>query len=151
MKTFFLTIALFLVTTFSFSQQLTFKKGNVYNSEDKKLNTPEVRELLASNPEALEKFNAGISKGSVGGFLVGFGIGLTIGDLVGALFTTKEYPSALTYVGAASFVIGLPISIGTNKKIKSAIALYNEKKTVFNIEKTTIIANQNGIGMRVNF
>lgn len=151
MKTIFFMITFCLVATLSFSQDLTFKHGKVYNSDMKKLKTSEVQEILASNPEALKNFNAGVSKGSVGGFMVGFGIGLTIGDLVGGLLTTKEYPSALTYAGVTSFVIGLPISIGTNKKKKAAIELYNEKKTVFNIEKSTIILNQNGIGMRVNF
>ena len=152
MKSILLTTILFLVATLSFSQDLTFKKGNVYK-EDQKLNIKEVREILASNPKALEEFNTGVSKGKVGGYMIVFGFGMAIGDFLGSILTsTIQYrPSALTYIGAASFVIGLPISIGTNNKKRSALAIYNENKTVFNIEKTTIIVNQNGVGMRVNF
>lgn len=151
MKTLFSTVILFILSNCCFSQDLSFKNGNIYNSEMKKLKTVEVREILSANPEALKLYNQGKSKGGTGGFLVGFGIGLMIGDLGAGLFGTAEYPSALTFVGATSFAIGIPVSIGTNKKIRKSLEIYNNKKTVFNIEKSSIIVNQSGIGMRVNF
>ncbi len=149
-------IAFFLFTvSLSFGQELTYKNGKILNSNNIKLTNSAVKELLADTPELLNKYNQGRTKASVGGFLLGFGLGFIGVDLLTGLTQDKEYPTALTYLGLASVLVSLPVTIGHSKKIKSAIKGYNEslepKKTTFNVEKVNIITNQNGIGMQISF
>ncbi len=151
MKSFLLTIIIFTISFIGSSQELTYKHGRIYNSTMEKLNPTQVRALFANNPEALQFYNKGRTKGSVGGFLTGFGIGLIVGDLAAALYGTSEYPSPLTIAGATSILIGIPVSIGTNKNIRKSVESYNTKKIGLNIEKSSVIFNQNGVGMRANF
>jgi hypothetical protein len=155
MKTFFLTIAFSLISLISFSQQISTKKGVVYDSNNKPMSKDEVRKLLASKPELLQKYNSGVAKASVGGFVLGLGLGFMAGDLVGELITRRGYPTIFTYIGAANIAIGLPITLGYEKKIQFAVDGYNSSlttnKTSFNIEKINFITNQNGIGMQITF
>ena len=67
---------------FSFSQEITIEKNHFF-LEGKQISPKEVKTLLAPNTEALALFKSSRTKSSVGGFLLGFGGGLIIGDLVG--------------------------------------------------------------------
>ena len=71
---------MFALPFINFSQeQLTFKSGGrVYNSNSEKLTSNEVRTLLQPNPEALQLFNAGRSKKTVGNILLYGGISTVI-------------------------------------------------------------------------
>jgi hypothetical protein len=155
MKTFFLTITAVILSITSYSQQLSTKKGNVYDSNNKLLSKDEVRKLLASKPKLLDSYNTGITKASTGGVLSGLGAGFIIGDLLGSLLADRVYPTAFTYVGAGFLVVGIPVSIGYKKKISKAIDGYNESllnnKTTYRVEKLTLIASNNSVGMRFSF
>ncbi len=155
MKSQLLFIAFLLFSISSFSQQLTYKKGRVYDDNNNKLSNAAVKNLLASQPKLLKEYNAGNTKATVGGFLLGFGGGLIIADLISGGTQDKVYPSALTYVGLASAIISVPIIIGHSKKTKAAIEGYNEslttKKVGFSFDKINIINNATGIGMQITF
>jgi hypothetical protein len=151
-------IALLLMlvfTTISFAQQLRYKSGSIYDSNLNKLNGKEMRELLATKPGLLNFYNAGQSKKNVGGFMLGFGSGLMIGDLLLSLTSTSEYPSAITYVGATIALVSIPIISGYKKKLKTVVDDYN-KQIVSNdpfidIDQVSLIATQNGAGLRITF
>jgi hypothetical protein len=154
MKSRILVFAFLLLSLGSFSQQLSLKSGNIYDSNNKKLSNNDVKQLLATHPQLLEAYNQGRTKASVGGFLLGFGIGFLGADLLTGATQDKVYPSAFTFVGIASTLISIPVIVGHSKKIKKAIDGYNESlqtKTSFNFDDTTIIANQNGVGMKITF
>ena len=150
------TITLFtiLLSTIVFSQEITIKKDRFF-VEGKKISTKEVKTLLASNTEALDLFKSSRTKGSVGGFLLGFGSGLILGDLVGGLMADVKYPTAATYLGLASLITSIPVLSGRTKKLNDALALYNEglKKSATNDSnfELNIIANQNGYGLQFQF
>jgi hypothetical protein len=145
----------FAVITSSFAQQLTYKNGRVFNSDNRKISPSEVRELLKDNPEQLDQFNSGRTKAGIGGFLLGFGGGLILADVIGGATADRIYPGTATYIGVACAVISIPVLIGHNKKIKSSIEGYNsslaKNSTSFNIEKINILSNKNGIGMQISF
>lgn len=155
MKSKMLIVCFSLLSSFAFCQQLTYKKGRIYNENNTKLSNNEVKELLGNQTELLASYSAGQTKASVGGFLLGFGTGFIITDLVTAASQDKVYPSALTYIGLTSALVSIPIIIGHTKKIKTAINGYNnsitDKKVGFKIEKINILSNKNGIGMQVSF
>ena len=155
MKNLFIIILLLVAQSNLFGQQLILKSGNIYDENNKKLTNNQVRTALENNQDLLNSFNASKSKITIGGFLLGFGLGAMAGDLVGALTSDVQYPSAFTIVGAASTLISIPVLIGRNKKLKNAVDGYNEslngKKTSFNIEKINIISNNNGVGMVIGF
>jgi hypothetical protein len=155
MKTKILILAFFLFSICSFSQQLTYKSGRIFDENNKKLSNSEVRNLLSSQQELLNSYNEGRTKATVGGLLFGFGGGLVVADLLTGATQDKVYPSALTYVGLLATVIAIPVTIGHSKKTKSAIEGYNKslesKKIGFSVEKINIISSSNGIGMQISF
>ncbi|AWK05638.1 hypothetical protein HYN56_15880 [Flavobacterium crocinum] len=146
---------MFMLSLAAFSQQLTYKNGRIFNSENKKLSNAEIKELLAPTPELLSEYKSGRSKASVGGFMLGLGLGFIVADLATGATQDKVYPSAFTYLGVASTLISIPVISGHSKKIKSAVDGYNEslqvKKTVFTIESINILTNQNGVGLCASF
>lgn len=65
-----LTIICFFLVLGAYSQQLTYGSGGtVYNAENKKLNSTDVRTLLAVNAEALSLYNSGRNKKTWGNVL----------------------------------------------------------------------------------
>ncbi|MDG2431797.1 hypothetical protein [Flavobacterium sp.] len=155
MKSKLTTLFFLFLCSFAFSQQLTYKKGRVFNDNNVKLTNSQVKELLSDKPELLASYSAGQTKASVGGFLLGFGTGFVLVDLATGLSQDKVYPSALTFIGLASAAISIPVIIGHSKKINKAIDGYNEaispNKVGFHIEKINILSNKNGIGMQLSF
>jgi hypothetical protein len=150
-----LTILFSLHLFLSHGQALTYENGKIKDSNNKKISNSQVRELLSSHPQLLKQYSQGQTKASIGGLFLGFGIGFIAADLLTGATQDKVYPSAFTYIGIASALISIPITIGYSKKIKSAINGYNEslqtKKVGMKIEKLNIITNQNGIGMQISF
>jgi hypothetical protein len=155
MKLRFLFVLFFAAMTTVFAQQLSYKNGKIYNSDNVKIHSSEIKQLLGSQPKLLEQYNAGKTKANVGGFLLGLGGGLIIADVLTGLTQDKVYPGTTTYIGIAAAVISIPIIMGHNKKIKNAIDGYNAslatKSTSFNVEKLNILSNKNGIGMQITF
>lgn len=173
-------ILLLLLTSsfFCFSQDvLTFKStSRVFNSDNVKLTSIEVRDLFASNPEALRLYNSGMTKKTLGNILLYGGSATLIGkflfnatqtdnsfEVVGygafgqpiLVNNSKTYSNTLLFVSAAVIVIAIPIKIGFSKKIKKAVLLMNQDlknpKTGFNIESTSFISNSNGVGFSITF
>ncbi|MCV9930887.1 hypothetical protein OIU80_01200 [Flavobacterium sp. LS1R47] len=155
----------------AFSQQLTYKSGGtVYNAENKRLSSDEVRQLLANNSEALSLYNAGRSKKTWGNVLFYGGIGLVATNLIIGMNTdnsTTSYPGngyypsvksertnmTVAIIGGALIVASIPIKIGYPKKIKSALAKYNEGlvENYSPAPKATLLASTNQIGLRIEF
>lgn len=158
-----------LLSISSFSQEVySFKSGGrVFNSNNQKISPSEVRNLLASNQPALELYNAGRSKKTFGNVLLYGGIAAGIGSFFyqasipafkqaanGQLVQNDEYSNTMFYVSGAIVLLAIPIKIGFSKKIKKAVALLNDsasKPTTSFLDSTTIIANQNGIGVHYSF
>lgn len=60
-------LAFLMISISGMAQQLNYGSGGtVYTSENKKLTSDEVRQLLAKNSEALSEYNAGRNKKNVG-------------------------------------------------------------------------------------
>ncbi|HSD05783.1 hypothetical protein [Flavobacterium sp.] len=153
MKNLIILFTLFISVT-AFSQEITIKKNRFY-AEGKKLSNSEVKALLASNTEALTLYKSSRTKSGVGGFLLGFGGGLILGDLVGGATADVKYPTASTYIGLACLATSIPVLSGRTKKRDQAIALYNNglKKSATNDSdfELNIVANQNGYGLQLQF
>ncbi|OXB22495.1 MULTISPECIES: hypothetical protein [Flavobacterium] len=164
---------LFLVLSVSvFSQQLSYRSGGVvYNdAENKKLSSNVVRAYLDTNAEALALYNAGRNKKTWGNVLFYGGSGLVVANLIVGLTqdnttvsyasngygpTVKSEPTSFTaaIIGGAMIIASIPIKMGYTRKIKSAIAKYNEG-LVENYKpgtKTTLVASGNQIGVRIEF
>ena len=156
-----LFIIAFLLSLQSQSQNLVYKSnGNVRDSENNKISPKKMRVLLASNQKLLAVYNAGRSKKTIGNILLYGGLGLLAADVLVELYRPvdinnlekRTYPSALTYIGAAAFVISIPVKIGFSKKVRSAVEDYNklksERLTEISNKNLEFIANANGLGMR---
>jgi hypothetical protein len=158
-----ITFLLLTISFFCFSQDaLTFKStSRVFNSSNQKLTSSEIRDLFASNPEALKLYNVGKTKQTLGNILLYGGITTVVIKHISALNRTNDgpnfesYSNVLYFVGAGAALIAIPIKIGFSKKIKKAVSLMNEDlknpKIGFNIESTTFISNSNGVGISITF
>ena len=169
---------LFLFPFLGFSQDtITYKSGGrVFNSENKKLTTNEVRSLFVNTYEALSLYNSGRTKKTLGNIFLYGGLTTLITKRISDLNKTRvtstligysntgtpsynfefhDINRTLYYVGGAMVLVSLPIKIGFSKKIKKAIKLVNEDlkspKTGFNIDSTSFISNSNGFGISITF
>lgn len=149
-----IALSILFISTTLFSQEITIKKNHFF-LEGKQLSNSEVKTLLATNTEALALYRTSRTKSSVGGFLLGFGGGLILGDLISGATADIQYPTAATYIGLASLVTSIPVLSGRNKKRDEAIALYNnglKKSATSNSNfELNIVANQNGYGLQLQF
>ncbi len=163
-----ITFLLLTSSFFCFSQDvLTFKStSRVFNSDNVKLTSTEVRDLFASNPAALKLYNSGMTKKTIGNGLLYGGIsGVIITHLIRVTdsntidqygrLTNKSRSNAMYFVSAGAALIAIPIKIGFSRKIKRAVSIMNEDlrnpKTGFNIESTSFISNSNGVGFSITF
>jgi hypothetical protein len=164
-------IVLFLMLTIAgYSQQLTYKSGGrVYNSENKKVSSNEVRLLLADNPEALKLYNSGRTKKTFGNVFFYGGLGLVAANVItgmnsdntSATYSGNGYVSvksertnmSAAIIGGALIIASIPIKIGYPKRIKSAIEKHNSglAETYKPAPRTTLIASTNQIGFRIEF
>lgn len=114
MKNLLILFTLFISVT-AFSQEITIDKNRFF-ADGKKLSNKEVKTLLASNTEALSLYKSSRTKSSVGGFLLGFGGGLILGDLVSGATADIQYPTAATYIGLACLATSIPVLIRKKQK-----------------------------------
>jgi hypothetical protein len=138
----------------TFSQEITTEKGRFF-VEGKKISRKETKKLLASNTEALTLYKSANTKQGIGGFLIGLGGGLIIGDLASGSTADIQYPTAFTYIGLACVAVSIPVLSGKSKKMKESLDLYN-KDLKKNNAKTSdfelnIVSNQNGYGLQYRF
>ncbi|WP_395044310.1 hypothetical protein [Flavobacterium sp.] len=142
-----------LFSSYSFSQEITIQKGRYYVN-GQQISSRETKEKLASNPRALSLFKEGKRKEANGGFLLGFGIAITVADAVKGLVSDVKYPGPATIVGVSVIALSIPVLIGKNKKMREGIEMYNNglKSTGFNDNlEINILANQNGYGIQLRF
>lgn len=156
MKPKFLLFLLLAVAFNSFSQELKYKSGGrIFNSEGKKMSPNEVRELLSKEPGMLQFYNTGRSKKSIGNTLLYGGLAILATDFLIAAGAESEYPSPLTYVGATSILMSIPVKIGFSKKIKTVVKDYNTKLSEKDggnaSEQIYFVSNGNSFGVKIIF
>jgi len=152
---FIITTALLFVSLLSFSQQITYEKGKFF-VKGEQISSRQTRQLLSTNVKSITLYQQAKSKEALGGFLLGFGIGLSVGDLAIGLFSDRVYPSAFTYVGFGSMALSVPILSGRKKRIEEAVKEYNKEhqNNTLGYSKTysiNAIGNQNGVGFQIKF
>ena len=161
----------FLISLPSHSQKIVYKSnGTILNSENKKISSNEVRELLKNKEQLLADYNEGRSKKTVGNVLIIVGLGSLTADLIKsatsagisarpigggqyALYDDQNnYPTFLTYIGIAAIIVAIPIKIGFSKKIKNVVTEYNNQTAIgykkAKESKLDLVTNSNGIGFR---
>jgi hypothetical protein len=172
-KSFLVFILLFGLTAFSQETYHSKNNGSVFDSNNKEVSPVKMREILANNSKALEIYNAGRTKKTLGNMLLwGSIIPLSVflrdairdtnGEVIG--YQTTQYggqgipimgpvSKVPLILGGAMIIAAIPIKIGFSKKVKKAVDLINEPppKTVGNIESSSMILNQNGLGLAIKF
>jgi hypothetical protein len=163
-----LIIVLLLFTSVSFSQETyTFKSGGRVFENNERLNSIEVNKKFSSNSEILKLYNNGRNRKTAGNLLLWSGIGTGIIKFLSDTnqhieqdnrgnIKVKQTSNVLYFVTGSIVLIAIPIKIGFQKKIKKSIILMNEKiksqkqNTGINFE-SNIIANANGVGLKLTF
>jgi len=151
-----LTFGLLLMSIFSYSQTVTLE-GSRFYLDGKRLETREARQLFNTNYESASLYKQAKSKEAVGGFLLGFGIGLTVGDLAVGLFSDAKYPGTMTYVGVGSLVASIPVLSGRKKLYEKAADIYNKEHkngklgAVQPSLELNLISNRAGMGLQLKF
>ena len=157
-------ISLLITCSFTYGQDVLIYKsgGRVFNANNQKISSDDVRALMMTNPEALNLYNSGRTKKTLGNILLYGGIATFSIKHISIINKYKNNPygtvdsnNILYFVSAGIILVSLPIKIGYSKKIEQAVSLINadfkNPKTTFNIESTQIIANRNGIGLAITF
>lgn len=138
-----------------FSQETYVYKGNgrVLDSKGTEVSPEQMRSLLADNVKALELYNAGRSKKTLGNVMIIGGLSAEIGWLAAAMTSANNVSTTPGFIFGAIFIAGIPIKIGYSNKVKKAVDLMNENppKAVGFIESYSIIINQNGVGIALKF
>lgn len=155
-----------LISFTSFSQQLRYGiGGNIYDSENQKINSETVRKLMKNNDAALAAYNAGRNKKAWGNVLFYGGFGLAAINLYTAVtmdpyssnspgsYNSNRTEPTLAIIGGAMVLASIPIKSGYTSKVKMAINEYNNSIT--NNEKfkptITLLGSIQGIGVSVQF
>ena len=161
-----LIFAFLFITSFSFSQETyTFKSGGRVFENDSRLNSIEVNKKFTAQPEIIKLYNTGRNRKTFGNILLWGGIGTVVikhltnvknSEIQSDGNFGKPRSNVMCFVGAGISLVAIPIKIGLQKKIKKSILLMNEQVTAqkqsigFNFE-TNIIANTNGVGLKLTF
>ena len=163
-----LIIVVLLFTSLSFSQETyTFKSGGRVFENNERLNSIEVNKKFSSNSEILKLYNNGRNRKTAGNLLLWGGIGTGIIKFLSDTnqnveqdnrgnIKVKQTSNVLYFVTGSMVLIAIPIKIGFQKKIKKSIILMNDEKkkkkqnTGINFE-SNIIANANGVGLKLTF
>jgi hypothetical protein len=163
-----LIIVLLLFTSVSFSQETyTFKSGGRVFENNERLNSIEVNKKFSSNSEILKLYNNGRNRKTAGNLLLWGGIGTGIIKFLSdtnqnveqdnrGYIKVKQTSNVLYFVTGSMVLIAIPIKIGFQKKIKKSIILMNDEmklqkqNTGINFE-SNIIANANGVGLKLTF
>ena len=163
-----LIIVLLLFTSVSFSQETyTFKNGGRIFENNERLNSIEVNKKFSSNSEILKLYNNGRNRKTAGNLLLWGGIGTGIIKFLSDAnqhveqdnrgnIKVKQTSNVLYFVTGSMVLIAIPIKIGFQKKIKKSVILMNDEiklqkqNTGINFE-SNIIANANGVGLKLTF
>ncbi len=92
--------------------------------EGKQLKSKELKDLLKPNEQAYKQFKSSRSSNTIatvlgyaGGFMIGWPLGTAIGG--------GKPNWILAGVGAGLVAVAIPISIGSNRKLKRSVGIYN--------------------------
>lgn len=153
MKNSLVTLCL-LFFSFSFTQELQFEKGKVFQNGTK-LSNSETKTFLNSNSKAIELYTKSKEKGAIGGFLIGLGSGLILTDLIlGSTQYNYQYPKATTFIGIGAIAVSIPVLSGRRKLVKKSIEEFNsglKNTTINNNFDFNIVNNSNGFGIQFSF
>lgn len=168
-KSFFIFLC-FFATCYSNAQMILQydKNGKVQNENRLKMKPDEVRATLSTNQKALDLYNAGRSKKTVGNVLLIGGSTVFITKLMVDLTTSPNYRGSsngydldkrvsptLYFIGGAMVLTAIPIKIGFSKKIENAIDVHNREvlknRVGFKVEESYFLANASGMGVGFRF
>lgn len=163
-------LSLLLITLVNFAQTRFVSReipaGQTIEIKDKKMfiNNEQIpayeikKYLKDNNFKAYSLYNKAKNKSVLGGLLLGLGSVFIISDGVRAAVTDGgKFPTVISYVGVAFVGTSLFVLKGKNKKMENAIDFYNSGlKTTADASNqfeanVTIVANTNGLGLRLNF
>ena len=163
-----LIIVMLFISGLSFAQEThTFKSGGRVFENGKRLTSADVETSFNHKPEIMKLYNNGRNRKTVGNILfwsaIGTGVIKFISDTNEPITSdnrgnvyAKQTSNVLYFVTGSMVLIAIPIKIGFQKKIKKSILLMNEEiksqkqDTGLNLE-TNIIANTNGVGLKITF
>ena len=163
-------VSLLLVSFVSFSQTRFVTReipaGQTIELKDKKMfinneqiPSYEIKKYLKDNDyKAYSLYNKAKNKSVFGGLLLGLGSVLIVSDAVKAIVTEGgQFPTAIAATGAVLVGTSFFVLKGKNKKMQEAVDTYNNGlKTTSELENNfeasvNIVANQNGVGLRLSF
>lgn len=155
-----LIFVFFFISSFSFSQETyTFKSGGRVFENGKRIGTSQIESYFDHKPEIVRLYKAGRTQKTVGNIFLYGGIFTFVSTHllhVKNASPGRESSNAMYFVGAGISLVAIPIKIGFQKKIKKSTLLMNEeiasqkRNTSLNLE-TNIIANANGVGLKLTF
>lgn len=163
-------ISLFLISVVNFAQTRFVTReipaGQTIEMKDKKMfinneqiPSYEIKKYLKDNDfKAYSLYTKAKNKSVIGGLLLGLGSVFIVSDAVKAMVTEGgNYPTAMTYIGAGLAGTSIFVLKGKNKKMQKAIDSYNNGlKTTSDLDNNfeaslNLVANQNGVGLRLSF
>ncbi len=163
-------VSLLLVSFVSFAQTRFVTReipaGQAIELKDKKMYinneqipSYEIKKYLKDNDfKAYSLYTKAKNKSVIGGMLLGLGSVLIVSDAVKAMVTEGgNYPTAMSGIGVVLVGSSYFVLKGKNKKMQNAIDTYNSGlKTTSDLENRfdtslNLVANQNGIGLRLTF
>lgn len=149
-----LLLMLFVGMQGAFAQELMYKSGGrVYTASGEKQAAGTVKEMLAPHPDALALYKTGRQKKTWAGVLIGVGVGFAAG-YTGTMYISDEPITMLPLIGVGVAITGISVRVGYSKKIKSALAIYNEK-TVYDrgssgSTELSLCASGSGVGIKLS-
>ena len=157
MKRTFITLIGLLFLNISFGQEIKMGMdlfGYKFEQNNRRLSWKELISETELNIEANLLIKKAKSQNTISSILAITGGGL-IGVPIGQSTTNRKPNWILAYIGGGIVIIGIPISIKATKNVKEGIDLYNSSlnSTPFYEFKPEfeIIANENGVGLSMNF
>lgn len=111
------------------AQNLKYKKGGLIVINDKTLRDDECRKILATNPEALQKYHSGQKLMNMGNtisyatLIPGLGIAILVSQDVLTVFPYSVYAVAILTTGLVSSII---ITVNGRHKVRDAVNTYNK-------------------------
>ncbi|MES2864159.1 MAG: hypothetical protein V4666_08585 [Bacteroidota bacterium] len=161
-----LIYAFLFISSLSFSQEIyTFKSGGRVFENGKRIKTSQIETYFGHKPEIVRLYKAGRTQKTIGNVFLYGGVSTFIFTHLSKVSERKIQPNGtfkeassntMYFVGAGIALVSIPIKIGYSKKIKKAVGLMNEEvnsqkqNTGLNFE-TNIIADANGVGLKITF
>lgn len=145
----YLLLFVFISTS---AQEINYTKRLRFTNETgEKLSKDDVRKLL-KDEILLDKFNAATSSRTVGNVCFILTPVLILTDMFSVMYGPGTgYPNAMSYIGVATFFIGILAKTGYQKNIREVIESHNKSlKNTSSIE-TDILLNGNGVGISITF